>query len=559
MQSQDDGDIENTPLWWFRKLTSMLEFEVPAYKKCIIEKPCQIDFDSNLNENKWEETQDHSDDFHPLILCTHALNRARAPWPFIRQQNSRGDDLNKLIQMELGNEDGASAEEGWDVELVAKPIKIRQKDMIMEFDRISFWGFDVFRVASASRGWPLIHVAFVLFHSYDLFNRLGISASTFVNFMVHIEYGCNYSNNAFHNSLHVADMLQACHVLIYQLRLLGKLSDFDIFALFLAAIIHDYRHAGLTNQYLIASQDSVALLFNDVRLVENFACSAAFRLLASPEMGCDLLSCFETVVRQKIRQQVIALVFSTNVSDHFHFLGILFLSLFVKVESARTILITSKSPTSPLPSSYLDKAGNFLIQERSKCVTDIVEPPPLILTIDFLSKADPRADCLLKLIMKAADVSQSVRSWGLYSRWAQLIMEEYYLQGDIEKNDGMTVSKYMDRNQPQEALCHETYVREIVRPVFTLLCELVGISNFSLTPELKMEERTASPDLKKGTRENIDGGGLNMCVRKCLHNLDYALERWIEALSLEPTYPGDDSKRFGSAVHIPKSPIHIEP
>ena len=66
-------------------------------------------------------------------------------------------------------------------------------------------------------------------------------------------------------------------------------------------------------------------------LVSNFSCicmcsfchSSAFRLLASPELGCDLLSVFELDVRQKVRQQVIALVFSTNLTDHFFFLGIM--------------------------------------------------------------------------------------------------------------------------------------------------------------------------------------------------------------------------------------------
>ena len=361
----------------------------------------------------------------------------------------------------------------------------------------------------------MVNIGYALFSYYDLFNRLGLSHKVLVNFLLHIEYGCNAGNNPFHNSLHVADMLQACHVFMYQLRLLGKLSDFDILAVFLAAIIHDYRHAGLTNQYLIASQDSVAIIFNDIRLVENFAVSSAFRLLGSPEHECDLLTVFEPIVRQKIRQQVIALVFCTNVSDHFFFL-----------ESARGLLINNTTKQAP---------PVRLEQDTREFVTSVVPSPLLIASIDFVSKADPRADCLLKLVMKAADVSQSARSWDLYSRWAQLTMEEYYLQGDLEKEDNLPISKYMNRNSPNEALCHESHVRDIVRPIFSLLFEVAGLE-IDAPRANHLEVSTLSPNLKKGDRSNIDSDALDDCLRVALNNIDISLERWDEALSLERNF-----------------------
>jgi hypothetical protein len=110
-------------------------------------------------------------------------------------------------------------------------------------------------------------------------------------------------------------------LLIVDLHLASRMSDFDILSVFLAAIIHNYRHPGLTNQYLMASQDSLSLLYNDVKPVENFACSSAFRLLAEP--GNDFFSSFDPVTRQKVRQQTVALVFATNLADHAYFLGAL--------------------------------------------------------------------------------------------------------------------------------------------------------------------------------------------------------------------------------------------
>lgn len=95
--------------------------------------------------------------------------------------------------------------------------------------------------------------------------------------------------------------------------------------------------------------------------------------------------------------------------------------------------------------------------------------------------------------MKAADVAQSARDWSLYSRWAQLSMEEFYVQvgilcvfetelnsvavflfilynfnseymmyhvqGDLERVYAMPISKFMDRTRPQEAHCHKQFVQ----------------------------------------------------------------------------------------------------
>lgn len=200
-------------------------------------------------------------------------------------------------------------------------------------------------------------MAYHLFESYGLIDRLALNRRLLCNFFVAVEHGSNINGNYFHSSVHAADMLQvcaslcecflflnesasrirslphsssspvpftlqACHLLIVDLHLASRLSDFDILSVFLAAIIHNYRHPGLTNQYLMASQDSLSLLYNDVKPVENFACSSAFRLLAEP--GNDFFSSFDPVTRQKVRQQIVALVFATNLADHAYFLGALF-------------------------------------------------------------------------------------------------------------------------------------------------------------------------------------------------------------------------------------------
>ena len=55
------------------------------------------------------------------------------------------------------------------------------------------------------------------------------------------------------------------------------LSDLEIFAILLSAIIHDYDHSGTTNNYHIQAGSALALLYNDKSVQENHHVAAFFR------------------------------------------------------------------------------------------------------------------------------------------------------------------------------------------------------------------------------------------------------------------------------------------
>jgi 3''5''-cyclic nucleotide phosphodiesterase. len=55
------------------------------------------------------------------------------------------------------------------------------------------------------------------------------------------------------------------------------LTDLEIFATLVAAIIHDYEHTGTTNNFHVMSGTETALLYNDRAVLENHHISASFR------------------------------------------------------------------------------------------------------------------------------------------------------------------------------------------------------------------------------------------------------------------------------------------
>jgi len=51
--------------------------------------------------------------------------------------------------------------------------------------------------------------------------------------------------------------------------MLRLMSDLDLLAVIISALVHDYEHPGLSNSFLIATKDKLALTYNDISVLEN--------------------------------------------------------------------------------------------------------------------------------------------------------------------------------------------------------------------------------------------------------------------------------------------------
>ncbi|KAF9083203.1 hypothetical protein BGX29_009433 [Mortierella sp. GBA35] len=80
---------------------------------------------------------------------------------------------------------------------------------------------------------------------------------------------------------------------------------------------------------------------------------------------------------------------------------------------------------------------------------------------------------LCNCLLHAADISNAVKPWPLCKRWSDLVVQEFFRQGDIEKAQQLPVSPNMDRdqhNQPQISLGFGDFV---VQPYFESFVEFL--------------------------------------------------------------------------------------
>ena len=88
---------------------------------------------------------------------------------------------------------------------------------------------------------------------------------------------------------------------------------------------------------------------------------------------------------------------------------------------------------------------------------------------DFsINNADMKLE-LFRLIIKAADIGHAAKDIELHEKWCRLVVEEFYSQGDIEKQLGLPVSMYCDRETTDISKSQTGFIRNIVLPLFSAI------------------------------------------------------------------------------------------
>ncbi|KAK3601324.1 hypothetical protein CHS0354_011925 [Potamilus streckersoni] len=277
------------------------------------------------------------------------------------------------------------------------------------------WSFDVFSVDSASDGHSLKYVGYELLQKYDLIAKYKLSNSVLESFLLCLEQGYSKHKNPYHNLLHGADVAQTVHTIISQSKLVNWLSDLEVFATIFAALVHDYEHTGTTNNFHIMTGSEIALLYNDRAVLENHHISSSFRLLKQEES--NILSNLSKEEYRDFRSLVIDMVLATDMSFHF-----------TQIKNMKNLLNMPEN---------IDK---------------------------------PKA---LSLVLHCADISHPAKDWELHKHWTELLLEEFFRQGDREKELGLPFSPLCDRKSTLVAESQTGFIDFIVEPSFQVMGDML--------------------------------------------------------------------------------------
>ncbi|KAH8242047.1 hypothetical protein KR038_011378, partial [Drosophila bunnanda] len=314
-------------------------------------------------------------------------------------------------------------------------------DVVRMLKNLDDWTFDVFALTEAASGQVVKYVAYELFNRYGSIHKFKIPPGTLEAFLYRVEEGyCRY-RNPYHNNLHAVDVMQTIHYCLCNTGLMNWLTDLEIFASLLAALLHDYEHTGTTNNFHVMSGSDTALLYNDRAVLENHHASASFRLLREDEY--NILSHLSREEFRELRSLVIEMVLGTDMTNHFQ-----------QMKAMRQLLT---------------------IQEA---------------TIDKQK--------VLSLVLHCCDISHPAKQWGVHQRWTMLLLEEFFRQGDLEKELGLPFSPLCDRNNTLVAESQICFIDFIVEPSMGVMSDMLEYILAPIAPISKgkpptLVEHEASP------------------------------------------------------------------
>lgn len=278
---------------------------------------------------------------------------------------------------------------------------------------------------------------------YNLLSNLGVKETTLVEFLYAIERRYN-SGVAYHNEMHAADVTQSLHTLIQMGGRKFATEQWEIFSLLIAAVVHDVGHCGMNNMFHINSRSDLALLYNDSSVLENMHAATAFRMIMGDKKNkrLDIFESFQEEDVAKARKFIIKCILSTDMTKHFSNKNII-----------RGILLNAEDKKSALSPTVPEDVGS-----RHE---------------------------ILSFFVHLADISNPTKDIQMAKKWTDRLLDEFYRQGDKEKELGLPYSQGCERNAQTKEQSQIGFINFIILPSYKLLGEIIPRVEKEIVPEIE--------------------------------------------------------------------------
>ena len=273
---------------------------------------------------------------------------------------------------------------------------------------------------------------------YNLFSK--IDYEKFETFIEEIRKGYN-RENPYHTDLHAADVTQTCliYILKGKMKEIFNLNDLDTASIYISCMVHDYKHPGYNNLFLININSPISIRHNDTNVLEAYHISQTYKLIKSNEKY-NIFSLMNNEEYKFIRKRMIGLVLATDMIFHFK-----------QLEDTKNLI----------KEYNINKGKNReKIKENNK-LNDIQQQ-------------------FLEILIHACDISNPTKTFNIYNLWANKVMSEFFRQGDKEKELGLKVSMNCDRLTTTLPQCQIGFMNYIVGPLFISIVEIFPELNFLL-------------------------------------------------------------------------------
>eukprot|EP00747_Dinoflagellata_sp_TGD_P101009 gnl/TRDRNA2_/TRDRNA2_168214_c8_seq2.p1 gnl/TRDRNA2_/TRDRNA2_168214_c8~~gnl/TRDRNA2_/TRDRNA2_168214_c8_seq2.p1 ORF type:complete len:302 (-),score=49.93 gnl/TRDRNA2_/TRDRNA2_168214_c8_seq2:25-870(-) len=213
------------------------------------------------------------------------------------------------------------------------------------------------------------------------------------------------------------------------------LSSNERYALLVSAVCHDVGHPGLNNAFLVETAHELALRYNDKSPLENMHCSRLFEFASVPNQ--NVFASMSKLQFQEVRRVCIEAVLHTDMTHHW---------------------------TMVKDVQMMDEVHTELLHENRTVWADDVSKFPTKDGIECFRQPESRK-LFVNLFLHFADISNSTKPFRIYKLWALRVLEEFFMQGDMERERGMTVQALNDRQKVNRPLSQIGFIEFLIAPL----------------------------------------------------------------------------------------------
>ncbi|XP_053595822.1 uncharacterized protein LOC103575125 isoform X2 [Microplitis demolitor] len=290
--------------------------------------------------------------------------------------------------------------------------------------RAGHWRFNAFTLETVSGGRSLPVLCVHLFQWYGLINRFNLDVVRVWKLFALIEEGY-HSTNPYHNSIHATDVTQAMHCFLQEDKIRRHLTSLEVMASLIAAVTHDLDHPGVNQPFLVATSNHLATLYENTSVLENHHWRSAIGCLLESGVYQQL----SPELRPTLQQYISSLILATDITRQQEFIA------------------------------------------RFKTYLDTRE-------LDMSSPS--HRHFILQIALKCADISNPCRPWDISHKWSLKVCEEFFRQGDYERQLNLPVTPLCDRASMSISKIQVGFFEFVVTPLYQEWHRFLNSSPLSL-------------------------------------------------------------------------------
>lgn len=386
-------------------------------------------------------------------------------------------------------------------------LKLMATHKTVDSKIVNSWGYDVLLYDYQQ----LNEFNNYLFDAVHSFQEVGISTTAMNAFLK--ELSLRYiKENSYHNFHHACDVLQTTFRLVTVTKLDDIFTDLECFSMLVAAVGHDVGHPGVNNAFLIKTRHDLAMIHNDKSPLENMHCSVLYDMFRNDEW--NIMATLSDAQWRESRKIILSLILGTDMAHHFDQVSKTQLFLEVNGEDVRSYCYGRK--------------------DEIECFSE-----------------DKNRIFIMELFLHCADISNPYKPFTICSRWADLVSQEFFTQGDKEKNGGLEISPMMDRNTSNLFNMQMGFIEFVVSPLINSVVNLFPL--LRETGDNMLDNYIQWGEKRKEEIRTIDDGSSSEKREDDVKKLEERMNKFREKMAY---LKGLEIKRKNSAGSLANTSSH---